>query len=309
MDRRVLGTIGPKGGLTASAVARLDPLFPEEIMSHDDLILYQEGVLKRISIDDLSATLGTTGRGWTPASVGSSQLVIDAARRDTLWLNTGRTTPVLSTGVNEQLAGLTDLSGAGRHASMATSSQQPRYNSAALVNGRNYIEIRNSNDQMMNLAVDWTAGPNWTVNMGVYVPATALQANWAFPVLQGHDSGALCFGIGPTGQVKIARQYGGASVTTTNVALDAWNHIRITNDTAVGHKVWVNSTQLTLDDIDVGRNYDAGTALTRYLFRDAPNNYDSGAGCLISYLYCNGVTFTTGQGALADAWGAAALGL
>lgn len=305
MDRRVLGAIGPKGTDLASidrALDRATVLYPEEVLASDYVLIQQSDGIKIISANNLAGALGVESMGgWSPASIGSSAYAFDFSRRDTLHLDTSRLVPMLHDGTVELLAGVTDLSGRGGHLSQSTSTQRPDYNSAQLVNGYNYIQSTNQNDVQMVTAQTWTPGTNWSICWAAYVPSAGLKADWTFPVLCGTDTSELCVGYDENGAIRIHGLFGFSTETTVAAPLDEWHGVIITYDTAVGLKVWVNDDELTVGDIDTGRNW---VNTDPYLMRDAPNGVDPADNCGLMHLYANTLTYDADHVALVKAFNA-----
>lgn len=302
MARGSLGTIGPKGGLTLAAVNRLDLIEPEEVLSYDDIIVATAGGLKRLEVNSLAGVLNT-GRmgGWSPTQVSGSVCAYDFSRKDTLFRDTARTLAMLSDGTNELVAGVLDLSGNGRHLSETDAAERVRYNSANLVNGRTYLEARETDDVLV-MASTFAAGTTWTTGFACYVGAADVrdESDWTFPILQATDTGGLCIGIDENAAVRIHGLFGFDTSTTDPIPLDEWCHVLVTYDTAVGLKVWVNGDAYTVGDIDIGRNY---TGPTGTLFRNGPLGADSDDGCALAYLFHNSVAFDADQRALMFAFG------
>ncbi len=86
------------------------------------------------------------GATWTPAELfaaGGNGVWYDPGDLSTMWQETARTMPA---GVSDPVASLSDLSGAGNHAVMATSSRRPILREDAM--GRKYLDFDGVEDAL-----------------------------------------------------------------------------------------------------------------------------------------------------------------
>lgn len=302
----------PSGGngLTAASVDRLTDIFGDEIQSTDELILRQADGLKAFTIADLAAALGTTGQGWTPASLGSSRIAIDFGRRDTLYSDTARTTPSLQDGTNVTLGGVTDLSGTARHLSQGTSGDRPRYNSSALVAGRGYCEVVDTGDHM-DFASAWVAGADagssyFSLAWTAYLPTAALQADSSLMVFGGTTANGMGAHYDATGKVRLRREDVFGEGATTAAPLDEWHTVVITFGYVNGLKIWVNGVAQAVTST-VTSNTFAGD--TQAFLRSDVTGWNSGPGGRVGLAYGNGIEWTADQVAQVNSWLAVRAGI
>lgn len=297
-------------GLTLAAVNRLGLIYPEEVQSYDDLIVATSSGLKRLEVNDLAGTLGLDYvGGWSPASLPSPRVAYDFGRRDTLFSDSSRATALIHDGTNEVIGSVTDLSGADRHLSQGTANDKPRYNSANLVNGRNYLEVIDTSDHM-DLASAWVAGADagssfFSLAWIAYLPTAALQADCSLMVLGGGNAAAMGAYYNADGDVALRKEDAFSQTTTSPAPLDEWHYVVITYGYANGIKIWINSVAQTLTGTSVNVVF---TGNTNTILRSDNTGWNSGAGGRIACVFGNATEWTADQVSLVNAYLAARMG-